>query len=291
MTALTDRYVWAVLRAVPALPTGRARARDPCPRRRRDRGTERATGTRRGCRRVPDAAERAALAELGDPGLLAARYAEQTALPHRPDLLPRVEAAPDAASCRSSCRSSSLVVLAANLLSGMSHGRAGDRGRHRDGLHRHPPDALLVDARLRGHRSGSAGHEAHHSGKPWSVDDLPELPDDGRIGIARRGQHASSPTCSWWPAILWVQLAAADRARRPGLPTVRPGPLVVLAALLPRRDRPGDRVHDRAVPARSLDHGRSRSINAVLGAAFAIPAVWLLQNDLLFNPALVAAVG
>ena len=28
----------------------------------------------------------------------------------------------------------------------------------------------------------------------------------------------------------------------------------------------------------------------MLGAAFAIPAVWLLQNDLLFNPALVSAI-
>jgi len=31
-------------------------------------------------------------------------------------------------------------------------------------------------------------------------------------------------------------------------------------------------------------------INAVLGAAFAIPAVYLLQNGLLFNPELVAAI-
>ena len=31
-------------------------------------------------------------------------------------------------------------------------------------------------------------------------------------------------------------------------------------------------------------------VNAVLGAAFAIPAVYLLQNRLLFNPELVAAI-
>ena len=32
------------------------------------------------------------------------------------------------------------------------------------------------------------------------------------------------------------------------------------------------------------------AVNALLGAAFAIPAVYLLQNDLLFNPALVTRV-
>ena len=31
--------------------------------------------------------------------------------------------------------------------------------------------------------------------------------------------------------------------------------------------------------------------NALLGAAFAIPAVWLWQNDLLLNPAIVDATG
>jgi hypothetical protein len=32
------------------------------------------------------------------------------------------------------------------------------------------------------------------------------------------------------------------------------------------------------------------TLNALLGAAFAIPAVYLLQNGLLFNPALVAEI-
>lgn len=31
-------------------------------------------------------------------------------------------------------------------------------------------------------------------------------------------------------------------------------------------------------------------LKAVLGVAFAIPALWLLQSDLLFNPALVSAI-
>ena len=71
MTALTDRYVWAVLRAVPrsqrtelereirALVADAIEARSAEPP------------------LTEEAAERAALAELGDPALLAARYSER----------------------------------------------------------------------------------------------------------------------------------------------------------------------------------------------------------------------
>lgn len=71
MTTLTDRYVWGVLRAV---PEGQRAALEPEVRALvADAIEARATtGT------APDAAERAALTELGDPEILAARYTDRT---------------------------------------------------------------------------------------------------------------------------------------------------------------------------------------------------------------------
>jgi hypothetical protein len=71
MTTLTDRYVWAVLRGVPEgqrkdlEPEIRALVADAVE-------AQDAPGT------APDAGERAALIELGDPDALAARYTDRT---------------------------------------------------------------------------------------------------------------------------------------------------------------------------------------------------------------------
>ena len=83
MTTLTDRYVWAVLRAVPSRqrdelePEIRALVADAA-----DAHADNA---------APDAAERAALVELGDPDALAARYTDATRFLIGPRLYPEWE--------------------------------------------------------------------------------------------------------------------------------------------------------------------------------------------------------
>ena len=74
MTTLTDRYVWGVLRAVPEAqrpdlePEIRALIADALD----------ARSGRPAAEEAPAAAERAVLAELGDPEVLAARYTDRS---------------------------------------------------------------------------------------------------------------------------------------------------------------------------------------------------------------------
>ena len=100
MTTLTDRYVWGVLRAVPETqrpdlePEIRALIADALEARSAVDAGE-----------VPAAAERAVLAELGDPEVLAARYTDRSLFLIGPALLPRSGSGCCSRSCRSSCRS------------------------------------------------------------------------------------------------------------------------------------------------------------------------------------------
>ena len=83
MTTLTDRYVWAVLRAVPQAkraelePEIRALVAD---------AAEAHAG-----HASPEAAERVALTELGDPDALAAQYMDTTRFLIGPRLYPEWE--------------------------------------------------------------------------------------------------------------------------------------------------------------------------------------------------------
>jgi hypothetical protein len=71
MSTLTDRYVWGVLQAVPS-----AQRRELEPEIRAMVGD--AVEARQAAGARPEAAERSALEELGDPELLAARYTDRT---------------------------------------------------------------------------------------------------------------------------------------------------------------------------------------------------------------------
>lgn len=279
MTALTDRYVWAVLRAVPRPqradlePEIRALVADAIEAR---TGEPALTG---------DAAETAALTELGDPNALAARYSGEPQYLIGPTfyaewrrlltlLLPIIVPIVTA------------VVLAANLLSGNTIGEAIT-----DSFGTALMVALqtvfwftlvfAVIERVTRHDS--------IKGKPWRVDDLPELPDNGRISIADAVMTVIA-NVAVAAGILWVQLATPFVVDGQAYPLFDPAlwsfwlPYFFFIVVL-------EIVFTIVLYLRGRWTWGMASINALLGAAFAIPAVWLLQNDLLFNPALVSAVG
>ncbi len=276
MTALTDRYVWAVLRAVPSSqraelePEIRALVAD---------AIEARTGE-------PDeTVERAALVELGDPSVLAARYSGEpqhligpTWYPEwrrlltvlLPILVPVVSA----------------VVLASNLLSENTIGQAitAAIGTAINVAVQTVFWVTLVFAIIeRTTRQDSVKVKA------WSVDDLPELPDDGRINIVDAVSSVIS-SVAIIAGILWVQLQTPIVLDGEAFPLFDPSlwsfwlPFFLVIAVL----EIGFIV---VLYLRGRWSWPMAIANTALGAAFAVPAVWLLQNDLLLNPALVAAVG
>jgi hypothetical protein len=276
MTALTDRYVWAVLRAVPRSqrpelePEIRALVADAIEARNEE----------------PAHAERAALTELGDPAVLAARYAEGRNYLIGPTyypewrrlltlLLPLI--VPIVA----------VVVLAANLLSDRPVGEAIVEGAGA-GIMVAVQTVFWLTLVFALVERTAAGSDALR-GKVWSVDDLPELPDDGRISVV---DAVSSVIANVFVVggILWVQLQSPIVLDGQAFPLFDPSlwsfwlPYFLVVAV-------AEIVFTVALYLRGRWTMALAATNALLGAAFAVPAVWLLQNDLLFNPALVSAVG
>jgi hypothetical protein len=291
MTALTDRYVWAVLRALPRSqrtelePEIRALVADAIEARSGQPAPDGGPAPTVSGAEATEAAEHAALAELGDPGLLAARYSEQpnyligpTFFPEwrrlltliLPIVVPIV----------------SIVVLAANLLSGNTVGQAITAGIG---------TAITVTLQtlfwvtlVFAVIERAAGHESIKS-KPWTVDDLPELPDDGRISVVDAVSTVIANVVVV-AAILWVQLQPPIVLDGQPFPLFDPSlwsfwlPYFIVVSVV-------EIVFTIVLYMRGRWTWTFAVINAALGAAFAIPVVWLLQNDLLLNPALVAEVG
>ena len=117
MSTLTDRYVWAVIRSVPG------RQRTELEAEVRALVADAIEAQAAADPTNPEAAERAALSELGDPGVLAGRYADRTQYLIGPKLFPEwrrllttlLPIVPPIVG---------VVVLAANLLSGSTVGQA-----------------------------------------------------------------------------------------------------------------------------------------------------------------------
>jgi hypothetical protein len=279
MTALTDRYVWAVLRAVPAPqrtelePEVRALVADAID----SRAGDPALG--------PDAAERAALTELGDPAVLAARYIDRPQYLIGPELFPEWKRLltlllPIVVPIVS------VVVLAANLLSGTTVGQAITAGL---GTGITVAIQMIFWFTLAFAAIERFGSTDTVRGKPWSIDDLPELPEDGRIGPFEAASTVAANTFVA-AALLWVQLQPPIVIDGQAFPLFDPAlwsfwlPYFLVITVL-----------EIAFAIVLYLRGRwtwpLAAVNAALGAAFAIPAVWLLQNDFLFNPALVSAIG
>jgi hypothetical protein len=277
MTALTDRYVAAVLRAVPSSqradlePEIRALVADAIDARLAPGDLD------------ADAAERAALTELGDPTVLAARYGDGPRYLIGPDVYP--------AWRRLVTLLLSILVpiiatvsFIATLIAGEPIGAAIVSGLTSSFV-----VALqtvfwitLVMALLERTTGSSFGTKA------WSPDSLPELPDDGRVSVAEIAATLAVNVLVI-AGLLWVQFQPPIVIDALSYALFDPSlwsfwlPWFIVVMLL-------EIVFTIALYLQGRWTQTFAVINAVLGAAFAIPAVYLLQNDLLFNPELVAAI-
>lgn len=278
MNSLSDRYVWAVLQAA---PRGQRAELEPEIR----TLVADTTAAHAGAGADDKEAERAALTELGDPTVLAARYTNQSLYLIGPRfypawrrllgvLLPIV--VPVIA----------IVVLAANLAAGSSVGQAivaAGGAAFSVGVQTAFWFTIVFAIMERTTRPDAA------SIGTWSLDELPELPDDGRMGV---GEFAATLVFQVviLGALLWVQLQPPividgqsftlfdPRLWSFWLPwfiVVLVGEIGLAIALFIR----GRWTIPFAVA------------NALLGVAFAIPAIYLIANDLLLDPALVAKIS
>ena len=288
MSTLADRYVWGVLRNVPESqraelePEIRALIADAVDARMAAAADGAAPDA------SPDTIERAALTELGDPEVLAARYTNRSLVLIGPrvflvwkrlllTLLPIVVPIV------------TIVAMVAQAAGGAAIGSVIGSG---------VTTAITVTVQLvfwftlvfavieRVDVNLGEGETG------WTPDRLPAMPAVGRPGLA---EVAVSIAGLVFAAvfIVWQQVAAPIVVAGQAYPIFDPALwsfwlpwfLVVIALEL---------VFTGAVYAIE-SFGRwtwARAIvNAVLAAAFAIPAIWLLQTDQLFNPAAVAALG
>jgi hypothetical protein len=278
MTTLTDRYVWAVLRAVPEAQRAELE--------REIRALVADTIDARLAAGTPEAdAERAALIELGDPERLAARYTDQNLyligprlyLEWRRVLFMLLPIVPPIVG---------MVVLAADLLGGDTVGQAIVSGLGTGFM-----VALqmtfwitLVFAVL--DRASEAIVDAEHT---WTPDKLPDVPDAERMGL---GEVVGAVITSVILAVLivWQQLAPPIDVDGTSQPLLDPAlwsfwlPYFLVVTVL-----------EVILAVAVFLHGRwtmpFATVNAILGAAFAIPAIWLLETGQLLNPAVEAAVA
>jgi hypothetical protein len=146
----------------------------------------------------------------------------------------------------------------------------------------------LVFAAIERFAGTNAGAPGLTGSGGWTLDDLPDLPEDGRMGML---EAASSVAANVFvvTGLLWVQLQSPFVVDGQSFPLFDPAlwsfwlPYFLAVAVL----EVGFTI---ALYLRGHWTWGFAAANAILGAAFAIPAVWLLQNGMLLNPALVAAV-
>lgn len=277
MTDLTDRYVAAVLGGVPGAqradlePEVRALVADAIEAR-TDRGDLTA-----------DAAERAALTELGDPALLAARYGDGPRYLIGPAIYPEWRRlvtllvsilVPVIAT----------VTLAASLIGGSSVGSAivGAAGSSIAVALQTVFWITLVMAVIERTKGSSLAPRA------WTPDALPELPSDGQVSLLEVGATLVVNVLVI-AGLLWVQFQPPISIDGQAYPLFDPAlwsfwlPWILVVTVL-------ELVFTVVLFLRRRWTWAFAVANALLGAAVAIPAVYLLQNELLFNPDLVAAV-
>lgn len=278
MTTLTDRYVWGVLRAVPEAqradlePEIRALVADAI-------DAHLAAGPH-----DADAAERAALLELGDPERLAARYVGRSEYLIGPVLFrPWLRVLTPVLLVVVPILAT--VTIAGHLLSGRTVGEAIVSALS-SGFTVGVMIAFwvtLVFAVIE--RTGSVSSVPELA---WSLDKLPDVPSTQRLGA---GELVASMVANVLVAtfLVWQQAAPPIQVDGVTQPIIDPAlwafwiPYFLLVTL-------GEIAFTIAVYRRGAWTYGSAIINAALGAAFAIPALWLLQNGLLFNPAVIAEI-
>jgi hypothetical protein len=287
-TTLTDRYVWAVLRSVPS------KQRDELEREVRALVAD-AVEAKTAADPTLDAAaaERAALEELGDPGALATGYTGEQHYVIGPGVYP-VWRGLLTLLLGLVVPIVGVAVLAANLIAGTTVGQAIVTG----GITAFQAAVqmcfwvtlvfALVErfggpderAELQHASVALSGGAAH--GGAWSLDDLPELPDDGRMSLFDMAA-AVALNVVVLAFLFWVQLAGPIVVDGESLPLFDPAlwsfwlPWFIVITVI-------EILFTIAVYVRGRWTYLYAVGNALLGAAFAIPAIYLLANDLLFNP-------
>jgi hypothetical protein len=274
MTSLTDRYVWAVLRAVPEAqrhelePEIRALVGDAVEAKARAGGGDTAD------------VERAALVELGDPEQLAARYSGRRMSLIGPAMFPTWRrivvtllaiVVPIVA----------VVSLGASLLAGSAIGEAIVAALG-SGWITAVMIAFWVTLILAGIEW--AGASASIPELTWTPDRLPAAPGVERVSV---GELIGALGASIFLVafIVWQQLnppvinGTATQILDPALWSFWLPYLLVMIGL--------DIAFTVVVYLRGRWTYPLAVINAALSAAFAIPALWLLWTGQLFNPALI----
>ena len=276
MSTLTDRYVWAVLRSVPEPqrpdlePELRALVAD-------------AVEARLAVGSAPEAAEREALVELGDPDVLAARYNDR----------PLVLLGP---SVYVPWKRLLTIVLPIAVTIGAATAVLGAAldGREVAGL-----VGVAVSAAINVaiqtvfwitlvfvviERVG----RAELAGRRWTPDSLPPIPRTRRPDASEVVTTVATAAITAG-LLIWQQVAAPIRIDGVGHPLIDPAlwsswlPLII--AVL---------VAEILLALASYLLGRwtwtYAALNAVLALAFAVPTVWLLQSGNLLDPGLTAAI-
>ena len=269
MSTLTNRYVWGVLRAIPERqradlePEIRALVAD---------AVEARTASAQG---AAAAAERAALTELGDPELLAARYTDRSLhligpgyyLDYRHLLTLLLTIVVPIVT---------LATMTAGFMAGTGLAEVALIGVY-SGLGVGVQLAFwvtLVFALVERNGARKAGPLM-----AWTPDHLPSVPSPSRLGA---GEAVASVVGSVFVigVILWQPPFYADGGTVPFLNqalTTTWGAWFIGVAVL-------------QITFTVLVYAARRwtwpiaIINAALGAAFAIPAVWLLQTGQLLSP-------
>ena len=281
MSTLTDRYVWGVVRAVPESqrpelePEIRAMIADAIDARMANGSPD----------EPADAVERAVLTELGDPEVLAARYTDRTLYLIGPayflvwkrlllTLLPIVVPI-----------SAVAVMAARSFAGGASIG---------DILAAGLTVAFNVTVQLvfwftvvfavieRGELKPAV------AGADWTPDHLPALPAPGRLSLVELALSVAALVFAG-VFIVWQQVAAPIAIGGQSYPVFDPALwsfwlpwfLVVVGLEL---------VFTGALYVAGRWTWPFAVANALLAAAFAVPAVWLIQTDQLFNQAAVDAL-
>ena len=280
MSTLTDRYVWGVLRAVPEAQRAEL---EPEIRAMVDDAVDARAAKARPDSGTADAVERAALTELGDPELLAARYTGRTLYLIGPRLfltwrrllvvlLPIVVPL------------SALGVMAAQAIAGQTDVRA----LLGSGVSVAFNVAIqlvfwftLVFAFVE--RAGDKSLDTQ-----WSVDQLPALPATGRLSAVELALSVGGLVFVG-VFIVWQQVAQPIVVGGVAYPVFDPALwsfwlpwfLAVIAIEV---------VFTGILYLAGRWTWPFAVVNALLAAAFAVPAFWLLQSDQLWNPAAVTAL-
>jgi hypothetical protein len=277
MTTLTDRYVWGVLRSIPEAdrselePEIRALVAD-------------AVEARIAAGATDADAERAALIELGDPESLAARYADRKQSLLGPPMY--------GAWKRVVVPILSVVVPIVTIVDGVfgliSGATPGETIVSMLSTAYIVAVMILFWVTLVFALLERAGTEMSVPAGEWTPDALADVPAPERLGA---GELIGSVIASVIVAtlIVWQQLQPPIVIDGVAEPLFDPAlwsfwlPWFLVVTLV-------ELVFTVVLYIRGRWTYAFATVNAALGAAFAIPAIWLIANGLLLNPAIKEAV-